>query len=321
MKMRIEAMGSEHADALLAYLRDRPNLPNDWDRTLNADAACRYLALNIERDRDAGTAFIALDADRVDGVATLVPHEWNTRFFETPCGQVTHFLSRSHDAAGALAQAVTGAIRDQGMRHVFTAPDVRERWVTHALQAQQWRFTWACMKIVCDPADVDTVGFSPRQGDLEVVPHDPSHLPELLAIAERLTDYSWLQWEESLHGERRRTYIARLTESCCQGGFADVNFTLLENGRPVGHISSAMIEYPRSIRDGCFSYRRNIFVDPDKQSIGYARMMGMTAALHDQGVANRIFGRVRLEGAAMFRMVQNIGFRMAGGEIYLVYDR
>ena len=318
--MDVIALRPEWLPLTYQYFLTLPYYPTDWDLDLSREQHAKLNLHYVTQDLNRLEGLAAVENDRVKGVIVFGDHEWNSRFFETKCGQITHFFADGKDAATALAEATARRLVEQRYQHVYIALDVRGRWESHALQRTGWRVIWANVKIVCDLRDVDISQIPTKAGDLEVVKFEDRHLPALLEIAGRLTDYSWLQWEEKLRFEHRNTYIRKLTETCCTTDFSPLTYTLLKAGAPIGHISSRLCQYPPELGGTKFTSRRNIFIDPAVQSAGYGRFLGGANSRFDKPHATYATARARLEGAAALRMVASLGYQDRGGELYHVFD-
>lgn len=318
--MKIVELRHEWLPQIYQYYLTLPYYPTDWDLDLSPEQHAKLNLHNLTADLERHAGLAAVENDRVRGVVVFGDHDWNSRFFETRCGQVTHFFADGRDAATALAEALTRRLIERRFQHVYLALDVRGRWESHALQRAGWRIIWAAVKIALDFREIDTTGITPKAGDLEVVEYADWQLPALLEIAGRLKDYSWLQWEEKLRFENRNDYIRKLTEICCTTDYSPLTYTLLKAGQPIGHISSQLCQYPPEVGPTKHAYRRNMFIDPTIQSAGYGQFLARANLLFDKPRVNYLTGRVRLESAAMLRMVAVIGFHDRGGELYHVFD-
>ena len=302
------------------FFQKLPYHLTDWDASLSIDARARLARINVEKELTDGVGFVAIDSGNTVGVFMLTPSKWDTEYFGVKMGRVTIFCAPHIQAANALTKKLREQIRKMKFEHVYTVLDSRDKIASLALQNSGWHVVWASLRQICKPKSVDTSGFLTSHGSLELVKYEPSHLPKLIEIASRLTEYTWLQHEERLPIDRRLNYAVELTRNSCTTDFADVSLTLLDNGRPTGFNSSKLFQHPPEVGTTRYTYERNTFVDPNLQGKGYGKFLEQAVIKHLYPLVDYITGRVAAQSVGMLRMLESAGFKSYGCELYLVFE-
>ncbi|MCL4233965.1 MAG: hypothetical protein KJ042_05565 [Deltaproteobacteria bacterium] len=304
------------ASVLSAFARARPHFATDWHREWTREDHSHLLEQALARDAAEGELIALRDGETVLGAATWKKSAWDHAYFGRRHGRVGALLADDIQTARTLATAVTEAMANAGIEWGAAIVDARAKSAITALQETGWHVVWACAKMVCDTARVDTSQTVLCDGDLEVAPTTPGHVPILVEAASRLHDTHWLQTLDELPIERRRGYVAELTRNCCETNFADVNLTLLRNGVPIGHNASKIFFAPEGVTPLSYTFERNTFIDPALQSAGYGRFLERAVVRELKARARLLTGRVRIEAPGMFRILEGAGFESRGGELY-----
>ncbi len=315
--MKTERLASSDVTSTLeSFLRARPHYATDWHREWTREDHARLLEHALTRDAEEGELIVLRDGASLPGVATWKESAWDHAYFGLRHGRVGALIADDIHTARSLARAVAESMASAGMEWGAAIVDARGKSVITALQEAGWRVVWACAKMVCDTKRVDTSETPLRDGDLEVVPTTPDHVPALVESANRLHDTHWLQTLDELPLEKRFAYVGELTRNCCETEFADVNLTLLRGGVPIGHNASKIFFTPEGVTPLSYTFERNTFIDPALQSAGCGRFLER-AVVHELATrAKLLTGRVRIEAPGMFRILEGAGFESRGGELY-----
>ena len=116
---------------------------------------------------------------------------------------------------------------------------------------------------------------------------------------------------------RRRDYIVEVTRNCVTERFGDVNLTLLSRGEPIGFNSSKIFELPVATDAPRYTFERNTFVEKTRAGKGNGKFLETMVVKALKPRVDYLTGRVGMESAGMFRVLNNAGFRQVGGEVYL----
>ncbi|MCC6160180.1 MAG: hypothetical protein IT350_19165 [Deltaproteobacteria bacterium] len=307
---------SDVASVLSPFVRERPHYATDWHREWTREDHARLLENAMTHDAADGELMALKDGATVFGVATWKESAWDHAYFGLRHGRIGVLLADDIQTARNLATAVTESMAIARIEWGAAIVDARAKSAITALQESGWRVVWACAKMVCDTARVDASATGFRDGELEVLPTTPDHVPILVEAANRLHDTHWLQTLDELPLDRRRVYVGELTRNCCTTDFADVNLTLLRKGVPIGHNASKFFFAPEGVTALSYTFERNTFIDPALQSAGYGRFLERAVVKTLQSRVRLLTGRVRIEAPGMFRILERAGFESRGGELY-----
>ena len=212
------------------------------------------------------------------------------------------------DSLGPLA---LDASRQRGVKHLrlwLSKPTDAE---ISAMTTLGFEVGWSTLRISRPLGGVPSALPSTREIEVRRTTQD-----DLVALAEAvnaLPPYCWPQLDPSISVPARRAYASTRLKNCVEGGFSNVNITLLLRGRPIGFNSSShRLVDPAGVPS--LAYERDTFLHPLAPP-GLGVTLLRAALAHQPPSIRVVTGRVRRHGRAMLAAAKRAGFGVVQPEL------